>query len=101
MENELEIAEIVGALAGSFVNAKVPERTIRIYIQMLSDIPVEILRRAAEQCLAECEFFPTIAAIRDRALALTAPIHAEPMEAWGMVQRAISRYGSYRSPGFE
>lgn len=101
MSKELEVAEIVGALAGAFTNAKVPERTIRIYIQMLLDVPVDVLRVAAEQCLAECEFFPTIAAIRDRALKLTLPDRVDPLEAWGQVQRAISRYGFYRSPVFD
>ena len=101
MSKETEVAEIVGALALAFTNAKVPERTIRIYIQMLLDIPTEVLRVTAEQCLAECEFFPTIAAIRDRALKLTLPVRVDPLEAWGQVRRAISQYGFYRSPSFD
>jgi hypothetical protein len=51
--------------------------------------------------MAESEFFPTIAKLRNKAIALIAPARKDPMDAWGEVIREIQRTGFYRSPRFE
>jgi hypothetical protein len=101
MSNEAEIAKLVGAMAATFPNTNVTDATIEVYISMLKDIPLEVLTASVEQSMAESEFFPTIARLRNKALALTAPARKDPMDAWGEVVREIQRTGFYRSPSFE
>lgn len=101
MSNEAEIAKLVGAMATSFPSTNVTDATIEVYIAMLKDIPLEVLTAAVEQGMAESEFFPTIAKIRDRALSLVRPERKDPLEAWGIVLKTIERVGFYRMPTFE
>jgi len=101
MSNEAEIAKLVGAMSASFPNTNVTDATVEVYISMLKDIPLDVLATSVEQCMAESEFFPTIAKLRNRALALVAPPRRDPMDAWGVVIKEIQRVGFYRSPHFE
>lgn len=60
------------------------------FFMVLSDLPVEVLRAAAVQHLAEATFFPTPGQLRERAmdlqlLALGIP---QPAEAWAQVLKA-------------
>lgn len=100
--NRIEVAKIVGALAAAFPHAQVTEETLRVYVAALADIPLDVLAVAANQCLAECEFFPTVARLRDTALSLTTDLErqATPFAAWGEVVEAIRRVGYYRDPTF-
>jgi hypothetical protein len=100
MSNEAEIAKMIGILAAGFPSAKITDATIEVYIRLLKDLPLDVLTTAIEQCVTECEFFPTIAKIRDKVLALTAPVRKDPMDAWGEVLASISRVGFYNSPTF-
>lgn len=101
MNNKAEIAKMVGTLAVAFSHAKVTDTTIEVYVRLLGDISVEVLTTAIEQCVTECKFFPTIAEIRDKVLALTAPQRRDPMDAWGEVLQSIARVGFYNSPSFD
>lgn len=101
MGNEAEIAKLIGAMAASYPSTNVTDVTIEVYISMLKDIPPEVLTASVEQCMAESEFFPTIAKLRNQALALVAPQRKDPMEAWGIVIKTIERIGFYRSPVFD
>lgn len=100
MSNEAEIAKLVGVMAAGFPNTQVSDATVEVYIVMLKDIPLEILTVAVQQCMAESEFLPTVAKVREKALTLTAPVAPEPLEAWGIVQKEIQRTGFYHSPMF-
>lgn len=75
--------------------------TLTIYERLLQDIPGEALEAAALQLIAECKFFPTVAELRAKALSLLGPRSPSPMEAWGEVKMAFSRYGRYQAPKFE
>lgn len=98
----IEVAKIVGALAAAFPHAQITEDTLRVYVAALADIPLDVLEVAANQCLAECEFFPTVARLRDTALSLTTDLERQPtpFAAWGEVVEAIRRVGFYREPTF-
>lgn len=100
MSNEAEIAKLIGVMAAAYPNTQVTDATIEVYITMLKDIPLELLTVSVQQCMAESEFLPTVAKIREKALALTTPVAPEPLEAWGVVLKAIEKYGFYRSPEF-
>src|SRR5215204_4420139 len=101
MSNEAEIAKLVGVMATVFPSAKINDQTVESYVHLLKDIPLEVLTASVEQCVTESEFFPTVAKIRNAALSLTAPVRREPMEAWGIVLKAIQQTGFYRSPSFD
>src|SRR6266540_1322155 len=101
MPNETEIAELIGLMSAAYPSAKVSDATVEVYIAMLKDIPLDILTASVQQCMAESEFLPTVAKVRDKALALTAPIAPAPLGAWGIVLKAIAVYGFYRTPHFD
>lgn len=95
-----EIAKLVGVMAAVYPNTQVSAETVKVYISMLKDIPLDVLTVSVQQCMAESEFLPTIAKIREKALALSIPVAPEPLEAWGIVLKEIQRRGFYRSPEF-
>lgn len=99
--NDSEIVKLVGVMAAGFPSTQVTSETVKVYVSMLRDIPIDILTASVQQCMAESEFMPTIAKLRDRALRLTTSVAPEPLEAWGMVLKEIERTGFYHSPKFE
>jgi len=101
MNNEAEIAKLVGVMAAAFPNAKVSDPTVEAYISMLKDLPLDVLTAAVEQCILESEFFPTVAKLREKVAVLTTPQRPTPTEAFGELQGAIARTGFYRSPSFD
>ncbi len=97
-----EVNKIMGVMAAAYPNFGTTPATIKIYAQLLSDIPMDILEKAARQAMATSEFFPTIAKIRDNAMniqiaALNIPTAGE---AWNEVCKAIRREGHGSKPKF-
>jgi|SRR5882724_1931257 len=99
--NETEIAKLVGVMVAAFPSAKISGDTVKVYISMLKDVPLDVLTVTVQQVMAESEFFPTIAKLREKALALSSPVAPEPLEAWGIVLKEISATGFYKSPHFD
>jgi len=99
---EIELTKRIGALAAAFPYAQISGETIKVYARMLADIPLEVLDAVASQAMAECEFFPTIARVREMAMNLASPTgqHVSGFEAWEQVIRQIRSVGSYGRPGF-
>lgn len=97
---ETEIVKLIGVMSAAYPNTQVSTDTFKVYVAMLKDIPLEVLTVAVQQCMAESEFLPTVAKIREKALTLTVPVAPEPLEAWGTVQKEIQRTGFYHSPMF-
>jgi hypothetical protein len=95
-----EVVKLIGVMAAAYPNTQVSDDTVKVYVAMLKDIPLDVLTASVQQCMAESEFMPTIAKLREKALTLTTPIAPEPLEAWGEVQKEIVRRGQYRSPEF-
>lgn len=86
MSESQTIAGILTALAAAYPTFKLTAPTIGIYEQTLRDIPMEALRAATLDLIAESEWFPTVAKIRKRAFALMAS-ERESMsgyEAWAL-----------------
>lgn len=97
---ETEILKLIGVMAAGYPNTQVSPETFKVYLSLLKDIPLDLLTTSVQQCMAESEFLPTVAKIREKALTLSSPVAPEPLEAWGIVQKEISRVGAYRSPVF-
>lgn len=101
LRDEIELTRLIGVMAAAYPNTQVADATIKVYVSMLKDISLELLRPAIQQAMAESEFMPTIARIREKALALSQPGHVSALEAWGTVKRAMSEVGFYRTPHFD
>ena len=70
------------------------KETLKLYQELLADVPGEALLAAARQHATVSKFFPTIAELRQPALALAQPARELAMEAWGTVTDTFSR-GEY------
>jgi len=89
-------------LTSAYPNFEPRPETVEVYVQMLQDLPANVLFAAVHQCIAECRFFPTVAEIRERARAIQ-PAAQIPSaaEAWEEVMREVRRVGYYGVPAFE
>lgn len=97
-----EVVKLVGFLAAAFPYAQVSKDTQRVYVDALSDTPEDVLAAAIRQCINDCEFFPTVAAIQDRVKLLTSADRLSGPEAWEAVVSAL-KSGQYyfTDPVFE
>ena len=77
-------------------SAELMAQTLRLYQRLLADIPGQVLEATALQHIASARFFPTIAELREIAVAIMAPAHTTPMEAWGKLQAALTDVRYYR-----
>jgi hypothetical protein len=59
------------------------------YIDLLQDIPDEIMEAAALQCIAHCDWLPTVHQVREEAVRLVQPSKRSAAEAWISVRRLI------------
>jgi hypothetical protein len=94
-----EAAKLVAVLIAAYPSAKLGPDTAGIYERMLVDIDYAEANAAVERLLATSKWPPTIAEIREAALALNAGEIKPGGEAWGRVLRAICRHGRNRTPG--
>ena len=89
---------LFSALIAAFPTATAdPATTAQVFFLALQDIPDVALSQAVAEWLAHGHKFPTIADLRELALAEQYPL---PSEAWGEVKRAFARYGRARKPQF-
>lgn len=100
IEREIEITKLIGVMAAGYPNTQVSDATIKVYVSMLKDIPLDLLTPAIQQSMAESEFIPSIAKIREKAVAISRRPHVSSLEAWGVVKKAMEQVGFYRSPHF-
>lgn len=101
---QIERARTIGALFGAFGQGA-DETRIAIYVRMLKDIPVDVLKVTAEKVMMESKFLPTIAELVEATRSLVA--EAEPntrvktwAEAWSEIEKAMYRTPWGRIPTF-
>ena len=101
---QIERARTIGALFGAFGQGA-DETRIAIYVRMLKDIPVDVLKVTAEKVMMESKFLPTIAELVEATRSLVA--EAEPStrvktwaEAWSEIEKAMYRTPWGRIPTF-
>jgi hypothetical protein len=94
-----QVAKLVGVLMAGFPANKATAETSAVYERMLADLDYPAANAAVERLLATGKFMPSVAEIRETALALSVGERKPGGEAWGTVMRAISREGVYRVPG--
>lgn len=96
---EGQVSKLVAVLAASYPAAKGDAGTVAAYQRMLADLDYPAANAAVERLIATSKWMPTVAEIRESALALTVGEIRAGGEAWGDVLRAIRRYGYMRMPG--
>lgn len=70
---------------------------LEFWYENLRDIPYKIAQIGVRKLLAEEEFYPNIAKIRKACASIQAVPATDSTQAWGMVQRAIRRFGYMRA----
>lgn len=96
---QAETAKLVAVLMAAYPSNRATPQTSQIYERMLADLDYPEANAAVERLLATAKWMPTVAEIRETALAITVGERKPGGEAWGAVLRAISGMGYMRQPG--
>jgi hypothetical protein len=96
---QAETAKLVAVLLAAFPQSRATSQTSQVYERMLADMDYPAANAAVERLLASSRFMPSVAEIRETALAITVGEQKPGGEAWGTVLKAISAEGVYRKPG--
>jgi hypothetical protein len=98
---EIQAKKLVAVLEAAYPNSKITDDTVGAYVRMLADLDCPAANAAVERLLATSKWPPTVAEIREASLALTTGELKPGGEGWGLVLRAIGRYGRNRTPGVD
>lgn len=95
---EKEFETIALAVKAAYPNANVlPDRyAMKTWYRALEDLDYKVAENAVWEHISTSVFPPSIAEIRGKCAARTAPIIEDWGQAWEEVQQAIRKYGSYR-----
>lgn len=94
----LRKAATVAMLAEAF-GRPTTDAMLEAYRIGLSDLPADIVEKAASVAVRERKYMPTASEIRE--LAGCVRREDRPLLAWMAVERAIGAVGSYKSPDFD
>ena len=97
---EKDAVSLVAMLMAAYPRVEVPKATIGVYQKLLSDLDLCAARCAITRHIASSQYFPSIAEIREAALAFARPRLPSPGEAWAEVMDLLSSVGSYSTPKF-
>lgn len=96
---QAEAAKLVAVMLAAFPQSKATAQTSQVYERMLADLDYPSANAAVERLLATARFMPSIAEIRETAMAITVGEQKPGGEAWGVVLKAIAHEGYMRVPG--
>lgn len=97
MTTKATFAKIAQVLRAVYFKAAISDDTWLAYFMVLADISNEDLIRAVSEHVAHADEFPTIAQLRQLALAGNYP---SPGDAWAEVMHQMREVGRYREPAF-
>jgi hypothetical protein len=102
MASEIEILQVLKILGDVYSNYHLSSAAVEVYVQLLADIPGEVLEQAALEHISRSTFFPAIAELRTAAFDILEAINPIPTdyEAWAEVQAEIRRVGHVGLPQF-
>jgi len=105
MATRESIIKCIGLLSLAYPHYqdKVNEPMVNLYVRMLSDLEDESLQLAAEHCIVNGKFFPSIAELREAAARIEtgADILPSATEAWGEFCKITRRLGYFEIPVFD
>ena len=102
MATELEVLQVHSLLSINYpaqaakLNAADMQAQLALWVQLLGDLPGEVLKAAALQHMASSQWFPAVAELRQQAGAIVAPAAQTAIEAWGTVTAAMASARYYR-----
>lgn len=96
--NRNEAAAMLAVCAAAFPHVNVSKETASVYAEMLADLDAEVALGAVRRLIATSRFFPTVAAIREEAAALSSPALPSPATAWREVMVKMQQVGRDRQP---
>lgn len=98
---KIDHATVLAQLFSAYPNSQATKETVFMYDRLLKDIPPTELQVVVDQAVAESEFLPTIARLRDMHRRL-GNITLTTWEAgWEKVLKEIRRIGIYGTPVFD
>jgi hypothetical protein len=95
----VDIIKLIGICSANYRNwpeEGKEEHMIELWEMMLSDLPLDVAKRAVQYHISKSVFPPTIADIREAAAKIANPRKLEWIEAWDLIGQAIRKYGYYR-----
>lgn len=97
-----EAKMVLAVLSAAFPHARADDDTVLVYCEALRDLDYSLAEQAARSLLLTAErFMPSPAEIRKRVVELRDGAVKSGLEAWGVVRKAIGRFGIYRTPGVD
>ena len=97
--NNSDIIKLIRILSANYKNwpqEGKEEDTVALWDMMLSDIPLEVAKKAVQMHISKSVYPPTVADIREAAAKISKPRTLDAIEAWDMICTAIRKYGFYR-----
>lgn len=95
-----EVAKLVAVLLAAFPNAKASAQTSTVYETLLADLDADAAAAAVQRLIGTSRWMPTVAEIREAALAVEGGERRAGGDAWGDVLAEVHRTGRYRRPRF-
>ena len=95
--NKLEFAKVVTVLKTAYPKNDMLETDAQktVWYECLKDLDAKVAQAAAQRIICRCKWFPTVAEIREEAMALTNPVK-DWGDGWQQVIDAIRFYGMYQ-----
>lgn len=92
--DQQRVAEALDRTRRAYPHSRVTDDQLNEYVDDLDDLPAEAVVQAITECRRTGEFFPTLAAIRTRAVEVVGgEFFVDPEVAWGEVRRNAERFG--------
>lgn len=90
-----QVLKLTTVIAAGYPTFQMRPETVDVYAELLADLDADLLAAAARQAMAESRFFPTIAELRERVMAMRKQASGIPdaYSAWDEVLGEVRRVG--------
>ena len=96
---QIQIAKLVAVLLAAYPGSKATDATSAVYERMLADLDHAAAEAAIDRLIGTAKFLPTVAEIREAALAIYAGEVRPGLDAWGDVRALFRRgFSVHRAP---
>lgn len=95
MLSSSDIAKILAPVWVQFPRRENKREHIALWHRLFRNVPYRALERAVILCLAHSKFEPTVADVREMLVEMQGR-RIEPVQAFGLLRRAVQRFGYYQ-----
>jgi len=99
MANEKSRKSVAIMALAEMFGKQLSEPAVRMYLAAMSDVGAEAVERAAAEAASSSKFFPPPAELRE--MAGVARPEDRAILAWSQVEKAVSRFGAYKTVDFD